>query len=96
MTEVPDYILVVYNGDNPFVPAGAVYESGMFDGYLSGGLPRTFLIKDPGIVPDGFGGRTVTLDSPGCLALVRCKDRPAAAAEGTELVRYAAAKVKRR
>lgn len=94
MGATPEYVLVVYNGDNNYVSGGAVYQGGACVGTLAGNFPRIFAVGDLSIVPDGSGGRSFTLDAPGCLAVVRCKDRPVAAANGTELVRYAVAKIR--
>lgn len=94
MGAAPEYVLLIYNGDNPYVPGGAVYQDGTWSGYLSGELPRVFSVGELYITPDGSGGRIFTLGNPGCLAVVRCKDRPVAAGGGTELVRYAVAKIK--
>jgi len=90
------YVLVVYNGDNAWVPGAREYA---FAGgtcserdLTSGGFPETFAVEPDGITR-GSGERAVTLDAPGCVAVVRATVRPVLLRENTEAVRWAAAKI---
>lgn len=93
MSGAPEYILVVYNGTNPYVPAGAEYQDGGFINWINGDLPRTFSIGDFFLTPDGSGNREFEVTSPSCLAVVRCQGKTVLG-DSRAITRYAVAKIK--
>jgi hypothetical protein len=98
---VADYVLVVYNVDDAYaaggIPAGYVYSfSGGAYPLTESQVSGTFGISAAGISLDGSGERTVKLASPGVVALVRAGIRPVLAADGSEAVRWAAARIVKR
>ena len=97
----PDYVLLVYNGDNTFFAGGAVsaYRYSFQDGVLTSGnlvlsgLPKTFRIIDNNIEVGVGGERDVTLDKPGVIAVINEKQIKIMGKEEMEITRWAAAKV---
>jgi len=92
LASVPVYELVVFNGENPFVPAGRAYPGGE---HLTGNLPLAFWVGDLYVTPGGVGTEIV-LDAPGCVAVVKATVLPVFGSRGSEVVRWASAKVVRR
>lgn len=96
MSSKPSYVLVVYNGDDTYTPGA--YEYRFINGsYSDGPLPFDTLPKDFSIDVDsityGPGERTVTLDNPGCVAVIRQSILPVATQNAAEAIRWASAKV---
>lgn len=82
----PQYILVVYNGDNAYASSGAPgsriyrFDGGTLQqhGMMDLGFPCVFSIRDYGDIDQaGFGGAAarVTLRGPGCVAWMRADIR---------------------
>lgn len=96
MSGKPSYVLVVYNGDATYAPGATEYS--FIDGNItenslpSDGLPKKFAIDVDSISYDK-GDRTVTLDSPGCVAVIRESIKPVATTKSVEAIRWASAKV---
>lgn len=92
----PSYVLVVYNGDSTFVAGAKTF--GFIDGRYSeadlsaSGFPRSFTVARDSIMY-GTGSVTVTLDRPGCVAVLRGRIKPVLGQNGAEAVRWAAAKI---
>lgn len=95
------YILIVYNGDDFGVHGGAQpayqyeFDSDNFTSYpLSDlGMPKQFAITEDGIAYGAGGTFDVTLDTPGCIALVKASLRSPAG--GTvDVTRWASAVIK--
>lgn len=92
----PGYILLVYNSDNPFVPAGRKY---IFDGanfateeMAGAGFPQRFAVSRDDVVPGTGGERTTLLEAPGVVAVVTGKAKGVMGAD-TETTRWAAARI---
>lgn len=90
------YRLLVCNGQNSFgLPEGVLYiyeEGGLQTIPLSvGNLPQVFDVSLAS--EEQSGKKTVTLDSPGSIALVSATVRPIATASGTPASRWACAKI---
>lgn len=92
LASTPVYELVVFNGDNPFVPTGKAYPGG---GLLTGDLPAAFAVGDMYVTPGG-SGTEVVLDAPGCVAVVKAVALPVFGFQGGEVVRWASGKVVQR
>ncbi|KUG05225.1 hypothetical protein ASZ90_017298 [hydrocarbon metagenome] len=92
---VPEYTFIVYNGlDNPYGVIPAIkYSNYDQDGTLIeyNGFPQDFAIYTDDIVL-GSSDLTTTLDSPGCVAVVKVTVPNIGPGE-TETVRWAAAKI---
>lgn len=98
----PAYSLLIYNGDDEYAAEGC-YSAYRYDAdgeTLSSypvagcGRPQSFAVFDLDIAPGSGGVFDVTLDAPGCVAVVKV---PLRAQEGdVEVVRWASAKVVRR
>ncbi|MGB9849137.1 MAG: hypothetical protein ACPLSY_04845 [Moorellaceae bacterium] len=92
----PSYVLVVYNGDSSFVAGAKAFS--LIDGRYSeadlavSGFPRSFAVARDSITY-GTGPITVTLDRPGCVAVLRARIRLIFVQNGVEAVRWAAAKI---
>lgn len=96
LLSAPSYVLVVYNGDSAFVAGAKAFS--FVDGRYSeadlsaSGFPRSFTVARDSIAY-GTGSITITLDQPGCVAVLRGKIRPVFGQNGAEAVRWAAAKI---
>jgi len=96
----PDYVLVIYNGDNTFAPeAPAGYKYSFINGVLTeqaiagSGFPVTFSV-DKGSITAGTGGVIeVTLQSPGAIAVANYTSIEIVGNKTVEPVRWAAARV---
>lgn len=95
MKSVPSYVLLVYNGDDTYMPAAREYS--LLDGSYNvadlplTGFPQDFAVGKDSIAP-GAGEVTVSLKSPGCVVVVRDKTMPVLTGNA-EPVRWAAARV---
>lgn len=95
--KAPTYWLVVYNGyDDYAFGAKLFYFDGTNvaeSGFPYGGFPAKFAVSSTGITSGSGGMRTVTLESPGAVALVSVEARKIFG-QGTETPwRWAAAKI---
>ena len=102
LKSAPQYILVVYNGDNAYsaqgAPAGRIYR---FNGVsvtttnLSAlGFPSTFAVYADDIIQGGFGGvARVTLQRPGCVVWMKAESRKAAGKESVISTRWTASQI---
>ncbi|WP_207641017.1 hypothetical protein [Desulfofalx alkaliphila] len=99
LAEAPIYSLIIYNGDGKYESTGAqaVYQYD-FDGSnlssypLSGvGFPQQFTVSDFGISYGTGGTFDITMETPGCIAVMKIKLKTIT----TDIspVRWAAAKV---
>lgn len=97
---VPDYVLVIYNGDGTFAVGGAEagYKYRFNNGTLSqtsfvaGGFPYYFAVTATDIIPNATSGvRQVTLDRPGVLAVMNIKVRRIIGRSELLVTRWAAA-----
>lgn len=94
LAEPYKYILVVYNGPNEFdLPETQAYvwEGGTVETVSMGNVDGTFAVGDFYVVP-GLGERSVTLDRPGCVAVVRANIKPTVGEPGAA-VRWASAQL---
>lgn len=95
MKTAPSYVLLVYNGDDTYMPTAREYS--FLDGSYSQadlsltGFPHDFAVGKDSIIP-GTGKITTTLRSPGCIAVVRDKTTPVLTGNA-EPVRWAAARI---
>lgn len=95
MKSAPSYVLLVYNGDSTYMPIAREYS--FLDGSYSQadlsltGFPQDFAVGKDSIAP-GTGGITTTLNTPGCIAVVRDKTTPILSGNA-EPVRWAAARI---
>lgn len=95
MKSVPSYVLLVYNGDDTYMPAAREYS--FLNGFYNQadmsltGFPQDFAVGKDSIAP-GTGEITTTLRSPGCVAVVRDKTMPVLTGNA-EPVRWAAARI---
>ncbi|MFZ5898324.1 MAG: hypothetical protein ACOYU7_03935 [Bacillota bacterium] len=92
MKAAPSYILVVYNGDDTWMPGARKYSDGGGVDLPSYGFPQAFTISSDDIAY-GSGERSVTLRAPGCVAVVRDTVKPVARPEGVKATRYAVAEI---
>lgn len=97
VSSVSSYVFVVYSGDysdsRKYTFANGVCSRKPFP---YSGFPRTFLLKPNDILTyssRAIKGTTITLDTPGCVAVVRVKMRPVLLKKETEAVRWAAARI---
>jgi hypothetical protein len=101
MKEKPDYVLVVYNGDNSFAAGGAepAYKYTFVNGVLTegplaaSGFPYKFGVTANDVIPGSGGTISVTLDMPGCVAVVNTSIKNIIGRTPLTPVRYAAAKI---
>ncbi|NPV89603.1 MAG: hypothetical protein HPY50_02350 [Firmicutes bacterium] len=96
LSAAPHYVFVVFNGTNPYVDAGAIYEDGSFVGNFSGDLPQTYSISDFVIVDNNTYNRSFEISSPSCLGLISIEDKAILTNNTSRSVRYAVAEVKTR
>lgn len=92
----PGYVLLVYNGDDRYAPAGRKY---VFDGanlaveeVAGAGFPQRFAVSGDNIVPGTGGERTTLLETPGVVAVVAGKAKGVMGADA-KTVRWAAARI---
>lgn len=96
LSRLDGYILVVHNGPNEFGFPEAreyVWEGGTVSVANRPFSDGAFGVGDFYVAP-GLGERTVTLDGPGCMAVVRGKVTPTVG-ESAPVIRWAAAKLKK-
>ncbi len=93
--DIPEYTFIVYNGsDNPYGVAPALkYSTYDQEGTAieHDGFPQSFAIYPDDIIL-GSGDLSTTLDSPGCVAVVKTKVANIGPGE-SETVRWAAARI---
>jgi len=87
--EQVDYLLIVYNGPNPYGEDEiAVYSS------ISGAnFPDVTRLGNRFTIKTEKGNRTFELDSPGCIGVVKCEERSLILQNGAKPARYAVSKV---
>lgn len=101
MKAKPDYVLVVYNGDSSYAAGGAepawkyTFNSGVLSGgpVVAYGFPYRFGVTANDVLPGGGGTINVTLDMPGCVAVVSTKVVNIIGKTPLAPVRYAATKI---
>jgi hypothetical protein len=95
MKSAPSYVLLIYNGDDTYMPAAREYSllNGSYSqaDLLLTGFPQDFAVNNDSITP-GTEGITTTLSTPGCVAVVRGKTTPILSGDA-EPVRWAAARI---
>jgi len=93
MKVAPAFVLVVYNGDDAFGLGSKEFSDSNAAGteIPGNGFPQEFGLAEGNIVY-GPGTRSVVLDSPGCVAVVRDSIKPIFSHD-TEAVRWASAKI---
>ncbi|GAF24686.1 aspartate-semialdehyde dehydrogenase [Moorella thermoacetica Y72] len=96
LAKPPSYILVVYNGDDRYAPAGKKY---IFDGtglavedVAGAGFPQGFAVSKNDVVPGGAGTRVTTLEMPGVVAVVTGRAKGVMGSD-TDTTRWAAARI---
>jgi len=89
-----NYVLIVYNGDNPYgLKEGVKYSSVNPAGEeFAGSLPCTFTVIETDILVGENDGILTELDEPGCIAVISADFKPLIKGESTG-VRWIAAKV---
>lgn len=103
LIEAPEYVLVIYNGDDTYVSRGAedakVYQlsSGALSstGFLGTGFPYTFGIDNSTVYLSASGIKQVTLDRPGVVAVVTVKHKKLMGSSdpNLQMSRWASAKI---
>lgn len=101
MKQSPDYVLVIYNGDNSFAASGAeaawkyVFSNGVLSGgpLAASGFPYKFGVTASDVIPGGGGTVNVTLDMPGAVAVINTSVVKVVGRDAITPVRYAAAKI---
>jgi len=96
MAGAPSYVLVVYNGDDRYAPAGKKYVfngAGLVVEDVPGtGFPQRFAVSKDDVVP-GLGGiRTTVLETPGVVAVVTGRAKGVMGSD-VETCRWAAARI---
>ncbi|WP_338826352.1 hypothetical protein MTBGP_11640 [Moorella thermoacetica] len=97
----PDYVLVVYNGDDAYAAGGALaaYKYVFSGGGLAGGavaavgFPYTFGMTSRDILPGGGGVVQTTLDMPGVVAIINTSVTKILGKTSITPIRWAAAKI---
>ncbi len=96
MAGTPGYVLVVYNGDDRYAPAGKKY---IFDGTslavedLAGeGFPQGFAVSKNDVVLGNAGARATTLEMPGVVAVVTGRAKGVMGSDA-DTTRWAAARI---
>ncbi|MGQ9826171.1 MAG: hypothetical protein ACUVSK_14525 [Desulfotomaculales bacterium] len=96
LSGTPGYVLLVYNGDDRYAPAGRKY---VFDGVnlaveemAGAGFPKRFAVSKDNVVPGSGGDRTTLLETPGVIAVVAGKAKGVMGAD-VETARWAAARI---
>ncbi|QGP93392.1 hypothetical protein MGLY_28000 [Neomoorella glycerini] len=96
MAGTPGYVLVVYNGDDHYAPAGKKY---IFDGTgltvedLAGtGFPKGFAVSKNDVDPGGAGARVTVLEMPGVVAVVTGRAKGVMGSDA-DTTRWAAARI---
>lgn len=96
LAKTPSYILVVYNGDDRYAPAGKKY---IFDGIslavvdlAVAGFPQGFAVSKNDVVPGGAGARVTTLEMPGVVAVVTSRAKGVMGSDA-DTTRWAAARI---
>lgn len=98
----PGYVLAIYNGDGRFASSGcpAGYRFSFTGGVPAGGefagagFPCDFGVTESNIFPGGGGVINVSLDSPGCVAVVSAElTEIAGSSDSLTTARWAAARV---
>lgn len=94
----PDFMLIIYNGDNTYAGDGA--DGGKKYSYIGGtlstsslvatGFPSTFSIAP---LHGGSSAFTVTLDSPGAIAVINAQGTQITSADNLNTDRWTAAKI---
>ncbi|MEW8958697.1 MAG: hypothetical protein AB2448_06240 [Moorella sp. (in: firmicutes)] len=96
----PDYVLVVYNGDDAYAAGGAlaaykyVFSGGLTGGMMAvAGFPYTFGITSSDVLPGGGGTLQTSLDMPGVVAVINTSVTKILGKSSITPVRWAAAKI---
>jgi hypothetical protein len=96
----PDYVLVVYNGDDAYAAGGAqaaykyVFSGGLTGGVMAAaGFPYTFGITSSDVLPGGGGTLQTSLDMPGVVAVINTSVTKILGKSSITPVRWAAAKI---
>lgn len=101
LSEAPDWVLVVYNGDGAYASSGApagkkyVFVSGVLNEYDVGaaGFPYHFGVTASGVSPGGTGDFQVELETPGVVAVATTRAVRITGGEDLAPVRWAAARI---
>ncbi|MDK2816249.1 MAG: hypothetical protein PWR22_878 [Moorella sp. (in: firmicutes)] len=97
----PDYVLVVYNGDDAYAAGGAqaaykyVFSGGSLGGGVmaAAGFPYIFGITSSDVLPSGGGTLQTSLDMPGVVAVINTSVNKILGKTSITPVRWAAAKI---
>lgn len=96
LAKTPSYILVVYNGDDRYAPAGKKY---IFDGtgfavedVAGAGFPQRFAVSKNDVVPGDAGARVTVLEMPGVIAVVTGRAKGVMGSDA-DTARWAAARI---
>lgn len=96
VVEAPSYVLLVYNGDDRYAPAGKKYVfsgSGLGVEDIPGaGFPQRFVVSKDGIAPGISGARVTVLETPGVVAVVTGRAKGVMGSD-VETTRWAAARI---
>ncbi|MBO8160688.1 MAG: hypothetical protein H0Z24_03545 [Thermosipho sp. (in: Bacteria)] len=103
LAEAPNYILIVYNGDDAFASGGALdarifeFKNGFLTAtdFVGTGFPFTFGVDNNNIYLSATGIKQVTLDQPGVIALVTVKQKKIVGSDNPniQISRWACAKI---
>lgn len=101
LSEAPDWVLVVYNGDGVYASSGApagkkyVFSNGVLNEYNVGaaGFPYDFGITASDVSPGGTGDLQVKLKTPGVVVVVSTQAAKITGGEELAPVRWAAARI---
>lgn len=98
---LPDYCLVVYNGDNDFSARGAQraikysFQNGVLSSgaLIANGFPCSYAITDNNILLGTGGSIDVSLDYPGVITVIKVKQASIFGNKDLNIVRWGSAKV---
>lgn len=101
LANVPEYVFIVYNGDDVFSDGGAMkavkysFTNGVLSSgpLIAGGLPANFTIVGNDILLGSGGEVNITLDQPGVIAVIKEKQAMTAGNEEIFITRWGSAKV---
>lgn len=101
VASLPDYCLIVYNGDDTFNVKGAKravkysFQSGVLSSgsLIAYGFPCSYAIFNDNILLGTGGNVDVSLDYPGVIAVMKIKQASVFGNEDLDIVRWGSAKV---
>jgi len=101
IASLPDYVFIIYNGDDTFSTRGALratkysFQGGTLSSgsLITSGFPCSYTISDNNILLGTGGSIDVNLDYPGVIAVMRITQASIYGNEDLNIVRWGSAKV---